>query len=455
MKPFTAQDAAAAVNGELLAGDPNAVVTGVSTDNRTVCAGDLFIPIVGEKHDGHAFLAAALEAGAAGCLCARTPDTLLDGKFYIKVRERNELYSETTVAYGRLAAWYRARFRIPVVQVTGSVGKTSTRDMLASVLARKYRETLKTEGNFNNEIGTPRMLLRLDDTHRAAGIETGMDGAGQIEYLGAMVKPDVAVITNVGDMHIEQLGSREGVFRAKCEIFRHLAPDGVAVLGGDDALLSTVTLPQRILRAGESAHCDFRVTDVTTHGYDGVSCVVTSKAARYELDIPVPGRHMVASAAIAVAVGETLGLSVREIEDGVRHYEPTGARTHVIHLADGRVLLDDCYNAGPQSMGAALRLLALGACGTVAVLGNMEELGGVSEAAHREMGALAKSLGIGKVIAVGEKAKGIAEASGGIWFASVDEALPVIRAAFAPHTALLVKASHSMHFEQITKELTT
>lgn len=379
----------------------------------------------------------------------------MDGKFYIKVRERNKLYHETTVAYGALAAWYRARFRIPVVQVTGSVGKTSTRDMIASVLAQKYRETLKTEGNYNNEIGTPRMLLCLDDTHRAAVFETGMDGAGQIEYLGGMVKPDVAVITNVGDMHIEQLGSREKVFQAKCEIFRHLAPDGVAVLGGDDALLSTVELPQRILRAGEGASCDFRVTDVEMHGFDGVSCVVTGKNARYALDIPVPGRHMIYAAAIAAAVGETLGLSAAEIEEGVRCYEPTGARTRVVRLADGRTLLDDCYNAGPQSMGAALRLLALGGgANTVAVLGDMKELGELTEAAHREMGALAKSLGIGRVIAVGESARGIADAAGGDWFATVDEALPTVRAAFAPHTALLVKASHSMHFDRFTEELT-
>lgn len=454
MKPVSVQEIVSAVGGVLLAGDPNAVVTGVSTDNRTVRAGELFIPIVGEKHDGHSFIDSALDAGAAGCLCARTPQTLRDGKFYIKVGERNKLYDETTVAYGALAAWYRARFHIPVVQVTGSVGKTSTRDMIASVLAQKYKETLKTIKNYNNEIGTPRMLLCLDDTHRAAVFETGMDGKGQIEYLGGMVKPDVAVITNVGDMHIEQLGSREGVFRAKCEIFEHLAPDGVAVLGGDDALLSTVELPQRILRAGEGANCDFRVSDVEMHGYDSVSCVVTGKNARYALDIPVPGRHMIYAAAIAAAVGETLGLSAAEIEEGVRRYEPTGARTHVVHLAQGRTLLDDCYNAGPQSMGAALRLLALGGAKTVAVLGDMKELGALTEAAHREMGALAKSLGVGKVIAVGESARGIADASGGDWYATVDEALPAVRAAFAPHTALLVKASHSMQFDRITEELT-
>ena len=454
MKPVTVQDIVSAVNGTLLAGEESAQVTGVSTDSRTVGEGELFIPIVGETFDGHKFIDKALASGAAGCLCAQTPETLMDGRFYIRVAERCALYPETTVAYGRLAAWYRARFDLPVVQVTGSVGKTSTRDMIASVLAQRYKETLKTEGNYNNEIGTPRMLLCLDDKHRAAVIETGMDGAGQIEYLGAMVKPDVAVITNVGDMHIEQLGSREGVFRAKCEIFKHLAPNGIAVLNGDDALLNTVELPQMILRAGESEGCDFRVTDVETRGFDGVSCVVTSKAARYELSIPVPGRHMIYAAAIAAAVGETLGLSVAEVEAGVRRYRPTGARTDVVKLSDGRVLLNDCYNAGPQSMGAALRLLALGEGRSVAVLGDMKELGGKTEASHREMGALAKSLGVGKVIAIGELARDIADASGGDWYATVDEALPFIRAAFAANTAMLVKASHSMHFERITEELT-
>ena len=445
MKPITVPELVSAVKGELLQGGA-ASFDAVSTDSRSVGAGALFIPIVGETFDGHSFIDKALTAGAAGCLCAKAPETLQAGKFYVKV-------ADTTVAYKDLAAWYRSQFDIPVVQVTGSVGKTTTKEMIASVLSQRFK-TLKTEANYNNEIGTPMTLLRLDETYEAAVIETGMDRAGQIRYLGEMVKPTVAVITNIGDMHIEYLGSREGIFRAKCEIFENLAADGVAVLNGDDEWLNRVCLPQEIVTAGTMEHCAARVGDVQDRGIDGISCTVTTDKARYALNIPAPGAHMVYPASIAVSVGEALGLSVDEINRGIAAYEPAGARMRVVPLSDGRRLLDDCYNAGPQSMAAALRVLGASEGTTVAVLGDMAELGELTASAHREMGALAKELGVGKVIAVGKKAKDIADAAGGDWYATVDEALPAIKAAFAPDTAMLVKASHSMHFEKITEELT-
>ncbi|MCR5825593.1 MAG: UDP-N-acetylmuramoyl-tripeptide--D-alanyl-D-alanine ligase [Oscillospiraceae bacterium] len=445
MRQMTAGEIAAAVGGTLLAGAAETAVTSVSTDSRTVTAGALFIPIVGETFDGHRFIDKALADGALGCLCARVPERFAGDRFYIAV-------PDTLLAYKALAAWYRGLFSLPVVQVTGSVGKTTTKEMIASVLSGRFR-TLWTEGNYNNEIGTPMTLLRLDASHEAAVIETGMDGAGQIRYLGEMVKPDVAVITNIGDMHIEHLGSREGIFRAKCEIFENLAADGVAVLNGDDPWLNKVVLPQRILRVGRAAACDFRVSDVVDHGINGLSCTVTSARARYELQIPAPGAHMIYPAATAVAVGETLGLRVDEIVRGVAAYEPSGARMRVVPLAEGRRLLDDCYNAGPQSMRAALEVLGASAGRTVAVLGDMAELGALSEQAHREMGALADALGIAQVIAVGTRAKDLAEACGGDWYATTEEALGAACAAFTPGTAMLVKASHSMHFEAIAAAL--
>ncbi|MBE6908426.1 MAG: UDP-N-acetylmuramoyl-tripeptide--D-alanyl-D-alanine ligase [Ruminococcaceae bacterium] len=456
MKPFNVLELANAVGGVILGGDPHTAVTSVSTDSRTVGDGALFIPIVGEKFDGHDFIDKALAAGAAGCLCDRMPEalreeriekTLEEGKFFVRVKD-------TTVAYKDLAAWYRAQFSLPVVQITGSVGKTTCKEMIASVLAQKYR-TLKTEANFNNEIGTPMTLLRLDETYEAAVIETGMDRAGQIRYLGEMVKPDVAVITNIGDMHIEYLGSREGIYRAKCEIFENLAADGAAFLNGDDEWLDKVRLAQRVVRAGKSAHCDARVSDIRDRGIDGITCTVSTDKACYTLDIPAPGAHMIYPASIAAAVGEALGLSAEEIERGVAAYEPSGARMHVIELPEGRRLLDDCYNAGPQSMRAALEVLGRSEGRTAAVLGDMAELGELTVAAHREIGALARELGVGQVIAVGEKARDIAAAAGegAQWFPTVDDALDAVRAAFIPGTAMLVKASHSMHFERITEEL--
>ena len=326
--------------------------------------------------------------------------------------------------------------------------------MIASVLSVKFN-TLKTAANFNNEIGTPQTLLGLSSKHQAAVIETGMDRAGQIRYLGEMVKPDIAVITNVGDMHIEYLGSRENILKAKCEIFENLKKDGLAVLNGDDELLNTVTLPQKTLRCGLSEHCDVRVSEVEDLGIDGIRCTVTTEKERYALAIPAPGRHMVYCAAMAAAIGEYLGETKEEIERGVASYEPAGSRMHVIALSENRRLLDDCYNAGPQSMAASLRVLAASSGKKAAVIGDMAEIGDLTERAHREIGALTKELGIDTVIAIGARAKYFTEGNGSAqWFQSAEEAMGAIKAAFTAETAMLVKASHSMHFEKIVEELT-
>ena len=215
MEPMTIQEIAAAVDGKWLNPRENApAVTAVCTDSRKLTPGCLFLPWVGEKFDGHDFIDKALDNGAAGCLCARVPETLRGDKFYIQV-------ADTRLALRAMASAYRDKFNIPVVQVTGSVGKTTTKEMIAAVLGAKYR-VLKTPENFNNDIGTPLTLLGLSHEHQAAVIETGMNHFGEIEYLGAMVRPDVAVISNIGNAHIEFLGSRQGILQAKCEIFTHL-----------------------------------------------------------------------------------------------------------------------------------------------------------------------------------------------------------------------------------------
>ena len=448
MQNITVKELLTAVNGTLLAGNVETVISAINTDSRKAATGELFIQLVGERFDGHDYIDSALKNGAEGCLCVRVPETLQAGKFYIKVED-------TTLALKDLASWYRGRFDIPVVQITGSVGKTTTKEMIASVVAQHFR-TLKTAANFNNEIGTPQTLLRLSAEHEAAVIETGMDRAGQIRYLGEMVRPDIAVITNVGDAHIEYLGSRENILKAKCEIFDHLAPSGVAVLNGDDALLNTVSYPQRIVRCGESETCDVRVTDFSDHGIDGIACTVATENDTYHLTVPAPGHHMIYAASMAVAVGEELGMTKEEITRGVRFYEPAGSRMHVIRLPENRRLLDDCYNANPQSMASSLRVLVSSEGKTIAVLGDMAELGELTEQAHREMGALTRELGIDCVIAIGEKAKKIAEENPvkAKWFADISSAMTTITREFSADSAMLVKASHSMHLEKIVEELT-
>ena len=448
MIPCTVREICAAVGGTLLQGEGDALITGVTTDSRAVSAGQLFIPLTGERFDGHAYIDVALTAGAAGCLTARTPETLLPGKAYVQV-------ADTRLALAALAAWYRSRFDLPVVQITGSAGKTTTKEMVAAVLSQRY-DTLKTQANFNNDIGTPLTLLGLAPHHQAAVIETGMNHFGEIRYLGAMVRPDIAVITNVGDAHIENLGNtRQGILQAKCEIFEHLSPDGIAVLNGDDPLLNTVALPQTILRCGRGEGCDVRVTDVDDRGIEGVSCTVTTAQASYRLHTDSPGAYMIYPMAMAAAIGEALGLTGEEITAGVAAYVPTGSRMHLIRLPEGRLLIDDCYNANPQAMAEALKLLAAASFRRrAAVLGDMGELGELTTSAHRAIGALTGELGLDTVIAIGEKARDIAAAAPGAqWYPSVSDAMPAVRAAFTDGTAMLVKASHAMHFENIVKEL--
>ena len=446
MTPCTAREICAAVGGTLLQ-DSGAPVTGVTTDSRAVQPGQLFIPLVGERFDGHAYIAKALEGGAAGCLTAAAPETLLPGKLYIQV-------ADTRLALKALASWYRDKFDLPVVQVTGSAGKTTTKEMIASVLSQRYN-TLRTEGNFNNDIGAPLTLLRLMPEHQAAVIETGMNHFGEIRYLGEMVRPDIAVITNVGDAHIENLGNtRQGILRAKCEIFENLTPEGIAVLNGDDELLNTVTLPQTILRCGVGDGCGVRVTDIDDRGLEGVACTVTIKGEHYRLTTSAPGRYMIYPMAMAAAIGRRLGLTREEIAAGVAAYTTVGSRMHLIRLPGERLVIDDCYNANPQSMAEGLRMLAASpARHRVAVLGDMGELGQLTAQAHRDMGALTRRLGL-TAVAVGEKMHALTETDPQAqWFATVEEAMPAIRQLFTPGTAVLVKASHAMHFESIVKEL--
>ena len=446
MTPCTAREICAAVGGTLLQ-DSGAPVTGVTTDSRAVQPGQLFIPLVGERFDGHAYISKALEGGAAGCLTAREPETLLPGKLYIQV-------ADTRLALKALASWYRDKFDLPVVQVTGSAGKTTTKEMIASVLSQRYN-TLRTEGNFNNDIGAPLTLLRLMPEHQAAVIETGMNRFGEIRYLGEMVRPDIAVITNVGDAHIENLGNtRQGILRAKCEIFENLTPEGIAVLNGDDELLNTVTLPQTILRCGVGDGCGVRVTDIDDRGLEGVACTVTIEGEHYRLTTSAPGRYMIYPMAMAAAIGRRLGLTREEIAAGVAAYTTVGSRMHLIRLPGERLVIDDCYNANPQSMAEGLRMLAAShARHRVAVLGDMGELGQLTAQAHRDMGALTRRLGL-TAVAVGEKMHALTETDPQAqWFATVEEAMPAIRQLFTPGTAVLVKASHAMHFESIVKEL--
>ena len=383
MEPMTIREIMDAVGGKLLGefGDINRTVGRVETDSRTIHAGSLFVPLVGERFDGHAYINAALEGGAAGCFTQRERESYLPGKFYIKV-------DSTQRALRDLAKYYKKKFPIPVVALTGAVGKTTTKDMVAAVLGEKYR-VLKTEGNLNNEIGVPMTLLRLSGEHEIAVLELGMNHAGEIDYLSALVEPDVVLMTNIGDSHIEHFGSREKILEAKSEIFHHVKSSAFVVINGDDPLLHTLPgkLPYAFTRVGAGEGLDYRAERLVSDGKSHMTCEVKTPHNSFPVEIPALGDHMTYPTLMAAAVGEHFGLTQTQIADGVLHFAPTKMRMNLLHRGDDITILNDTYNANPQSMRAAVEVLssARGAY-KVAVLGDMFELGPLAPALHAGVG---------------------------------------------------------------------
>lgn len=456
MEPITLQEILEAVDGKLCGDvtDLSLTVERVDTDSRAIHAGSLFLPLEGERFDGHAFINDALEAGAAGCLFARERTCYLPGKFYIKV-------GSTQRALRDLARWYKSRFDIPFIGVTGSVGKTTTKDMIAAVLGERYK-VLKTEGNFNNMVGLPLSILRLNHTYEICVLEMGMDDVGQIDYLSGIVEPDVAVITNIGDAHIENLGSRENTLKAKCEIFNHLKQSGLAVLNGDDELLTTLRgqLAVRTVWCGRTEGCDYRATDIVSDGETYIRCTAEMPSGHCEVEIPALGDHMVYPAMMAGAVGERFGLTQEEILRGILHFAPTKMRMNILRRDEGITILNDTYNANPQSMRAAIEVLSTGKAQTkIAVLGDMLELGPLAPMLHAGIGELVVRSGIDCLVCAGEMAKYIADAAEAAgmtevyWRPNKKEALTVLEQIVKPNCTVLVKASRGMKFEEFVEFL--
>ncbi len=456
MEPITVREIAEAVGGKLLGGfdDLDRTVTHVFTDSREPDPGALFIPLVGERFDGHAFIHDALTGGAAGCFTQRERETYLPGKFYIKV-------SSTQKALRDLARHYKQKFKIPFVGVTGSVGKTTTKDMVAAVLGEKFK-VLKTEGNFNNEVGLPLTLLRLNRQHELCVLEMGMNHFGEIEYLSGIVEPDVALITNIGDAHIENLGSRENILKAKCEIFSHMKPGGLAVLNGDDALLTTLRggLPFQTVFCGTAEGLEYRASQVWSDGEHKVDCRVDTPEGGFPVEIPALGNHMLYPTLMAAAVGQHFGMTGEEIARGVLRFAPTKMRMNILRRGDGITILDDAYNANPQSMRAAVEVLSkTGGTYKIAVLGDMFELGPLAPTLHAGVGGYLGKAGIDCLVAIGPLARHIYTAAkealvpGVYWFETKEEARAALQQELQPHTTVLVKASRGMAFEEIVSYL--
>ena len=433
------------VTGGVYYGDPgikSREVTAITTDSRTVTEGCLFAAIKGERVDGFDYIPQSFEKGA---LCALT-EREAQGYNCIVV-------SDVQAVLKAVAAFYRQQFNIPFVGVVGSVGKTTSKEMTAAVLSQRYN-TLKTEGNFNNELGVPLTLFRLRPEHEAAVIEMGISDFGEMTRLAQM-----ALMTVIGQCHLENLGDLQGVLKAKSEVFDLMSPDSVAVLNGDDETLRTFTPPVNILRYGKSEGCDVRGENIVRKGFDGTEFDIVTKDARFPVTVHAYGEHIVTAALGAAAVGLSLGLTPDEITRGLESYAQTGGRSNVIDT--GYItIIDDCYNANPNSVANALRSLSCLPGRKVAILGDMLELGLEEKELHRDIGLLSAKLGVDSLICCGRLAEYIYKghiASGvpleGWHFPLKDSLFSVLPSLIKEGDNVLVKASHGEHFEEIVEEL--
>lgn len=432
-------------------------ITGVAIDSRKIEEGFLFVPIKGARADGHDFIEQVMEQGA---LCTLSEHPLGNVSYpYI-------LVTSTEQALKDLARYYRSQLNLKVIGITGSVGKTSTKELIASVLEQKYR-VLKTEGNYNNEIGLPLTIFRLTEEDEIAVLEMGIDHFGEMHRLADIARPDVGVITNIGYAHLENLGSREGILKAKTEMFDHLQPDFSVVLNGDDDMLRTITEVhgQKPVFFGIDSAAPVFASHIENRGLKGTLCTIQLPACQsfpeitIQADIPIPGRHMVYNALAASYIGRLFGLSKEEIEAGIHALQPVAGRNHLIETP-ALTILDDCYNANPASMKASLDVLSL-ACGhRTAVLGDMKELGENEDRLHFETGEYAARKGIDQIICIGplaenmyQGAKNIASGNTVLYYSDKEQFLKELPSLFHAGDTILVKASNSMKFAEIVDTL--
>lgn len=426
-------------------------VSNVCIDSRSITTGCLFFAIQGDNFDGHDFVRTTLDMGAAAAVCSR-PVSGLD-KPVIMV-------GDTRKALMQLGAYNRAKYDIPVVGLTGSVGKTTTKNMIAAVLSTQYN-TLATEGNLNNEIGVPRMCLRMDSTHEAAVLEMGMSGFGEISRLSRAVQPTIGLITNIGVSHIEKLGSQEGILKAKLEILDGMKEKAPLVVNGDDPMLikGTENIISRpvILYGINNENADCRAVDIV-QTEESTSFKLLYKGVEYDVVLPVIGLHNVYNALAAFVCGVLAGVYPARCIEGLRGYVPDGHRQKIVKKY-GMTFIEDCYNASPDSISASLAVLRDMNCPgrRIAVLGDMLELGSYSRKAHHECGVVAARRDVDILLAYGTNAIYYIEGAG----ADVKSRLYDDKQTLADDLsdmlregdAVLFKASRGMKLEEVIEKL--
>lgn len=460
---LSSKDIATAVNGAQISGQPDFVVTGVSTDSRTIKEGDLFFALHGANHDGHHYIEEVLKKGASAVVVDRT----------INLPPANiVLVKDTLRALGDLARFWRRCFSIPVVAVTGSNGKTTTKDLIAAILSARFK-VLKTEGNFNNLIGLPHTIFRLREEEKTEimVLEMGMNHPGEIDRLSEIAEPQVGVITNVARAHMEGLGSLSKVARAKGELLLRLPRNGVAILNRDDAhysLLKKLALKggsrRKIKTFGKNASSYAQLLTFSSDPLKGTRLRAKVGKKMGSFAIPLMGRHNAINTLVALAVGDSLGMSPAQMRKGLSDFCPASKRMEIISLPQGIDIINDCYNANPDSVLASLDFLKEISARRrhVAILGEMLETGREASRYHREVGRYVLKSGVNLLFAIGEHAndmiKGAREKKGlcpkcCFAFDSVEAALPSIQMKLRPRDFVLIKGSRGMRMERITEEI--
>lgn len=428
----------------------NTVISGVCIDSRKVVRGDMFIAIKGESLDGHDYIDKAVEGGAALAIVHKPLGK--PGIPHIMVKD-------TLKALQDISRCYRNNFKIPFVAVTGSSGKTTTKDMIAAVLSQKYR-VLKTEGNFNNEIGLPLTLLKLDPSHQIAVLEMGMSSLGEIRLLSDIVRHDIGVISNVGTAHIEMLGSRENILKAKLELFTYFKKNNIAVINGDnDPLRSFESDKFQIVKFGLDSSNDTCAYDIVEKGEKGIEFTVHMGGRPERFNLALPGIHNVYNALSAISVARLFNIEPEEIRKGLMEFKPSKNRMDMLTLKNGIKVINDVYNANPDSMTAVIRVLqSMKSRGrTVCILGDMLELGDISVKEHERLGEYAAEAGVDVVAAVGSFSEHVVKGavnkgmnrSDVYAFATNEEAAASLKDMLRPGDIVLVKGSRAMNMEYI------
>ena len=448
---MTVLDIATMTNGRFFgrAAELALSVSSVSIDSRSLKPGALFTALPGENTDGHQYIDNAFAAGAVCALVERVPADYDGTKPLVIV-------PDTAAALKTLAQSYRQRFDIPLVGVTGSVGKTTTKDLIYAVLSERF-QTHRTEGNFNNELGVPLTLFGLQPQHEAAVVEMGISDFGEMSRLTQMARPTAAVFTAIGDAHLEFLHDRDGVMRAKAEIVGSMPPDGKIFLNGDDSIQRGFNFEHPKVYYGTGADCDVRAERIENLGLEGTRFEIHAEGCVIPARVQAFGTHMVYPALAAAAVGLSLGVDAAEIARGIERYQPESARSRTRCCEGNVTVIDDCYNANPTSMAAALESLAALSGRRVAILGDMRELGDNADSMHRDIGALCVKLGIERLITVGELAEqihiGAGSRAGDRYFTDKGELSGALPELLSEGDVILVKASHGLHLEKVVDDI--